>query len=120
MRLLLRPHAALLAHLGGVGAQRRRDRRTELGGLNEKRRKGPNLINTGAIGHSPKRVFVAATGPKLQHHGAELLRSTKLPVKLIAASIGFASRSHFSRAFASAYGADPSRFRSERAQGSSL
>jgi len=58
-------------------------------------------------------AFVARTR---LHHGAELLRSTKLPVKLIAASIGFASRSHFSRAFASAYGADPSRFRSEVAQ----
>lgn len=53
-------------------------------------------------------AFVARTR---LHHGAELLRSTRLPVKLIAASIGFASRSHFSRAFASAYGADPSRFR---------
>jgi len=62
-------------------------------------------------------AFVARTR---LHHGAELLRSTKLPVKLIAASIGFASRSHFSRAFASAYGADPSRFRSGRAQGSPL
>lgn len=54
-------------------------------------------------------AFVAKTR---LHHAAELLRSTKLPVKVIAASIGFASRSHFSRAFASAYGADPSRFRS--------
>jgi len=62
-------------------------------------------------------AFVARTR---LHHGAELLRSTKLPVKLIAASIGFASRSHFSCAFASAYGADPSRFRSERAEGPSL
>ena len=58
-------------------------------------------------------AFVARTR---LHHGAELLRSTKLPVKLIAASIGFASRSHFSRAFASAYGADPSRFRSDLAR----
>lgn len=62
-------------------------------------------------------AFVARTR---LHHGAELLRSTKLPVKLIAASIGFASRSHFSRAFASAYGADPSRFRSEAAQGTAM
>ncbi|MEO9132395.1 MAG: AraC family transcriptional regulator [Sphingomonas sp.] len=62
-------------------------------------------------------AFVARTR---LHHGAELLRSTKLPVKLIAASIGFASRSHFSRAFASAYGADPSRFRSECAHGTTL
>ena len=57
-------------------------------------------------------AFVAKTR---LHHAAELLKSTKLPVKVIAASIGFASRSHFSRAFASAYGADPSRFRSEGA-----
>jgi AraC family transcriptional activator of mtrCDE len=62
-------------------------------------------------------AFVARTR---LHHGAELLRSTKLPVKLIAASIGFASRSHFSRAFASAYGADPSRFRSEGRPGTPL
>ena len=54
-------------------------------------------------------AFVAKTR---LHHAAELLKSTKLPVKVIAASIGFASRSHFSRAFALAYGADPSRFRS--------
>lgn len=61
-------------------------------------------------------AFVARTR---LHHGAELLRSTRMPVKLIAASIGFASRSHFSRAFASAYGADPSRFR-EGAQDKTL
>ncbi|WP_353204497.1 AraC family transcriptional regulator [Sphingomonas sp.] len=57
-------------------------------------------------------AFVAKTR---LHHAAELLRSTKLPVKVIAASIGFASRSHFSRAFAAAYGADPSRFRNNGA-----
>ena len=45
------------------------------------------------------------------HHGAELLRSTTLPIKVIAASIGFASRSHFSRAFRRAYHTDPTRFR---------
>ena len=53
-------------------------------------------------------AFVAKTR---LHHAAQLLKSTKLPVKVIAASIGFASRSHFSRAFSSAYGADPSTFR---------
>lgn len=52
--------------------------------------------------------FVAKTR---LHHAAELLRSTNLPIKVIAASIGFASRSHFSRAFRDAYGADPSGFR---------
>ena len=45
------------------------------------------------------------------HHAAEMLRSTTLPVKVIASSIGFASRSHFSRAFRDAYGVDPSAFR---------
>ena len=48
--------------------------------------------------------FVAKTR---LHHAAELLRTTDLPVKVIAASIGFASRSHFSRAFRAAYGEDP-------------
>jgi AraC-like DNA-binding protein len=48
------------------------------------------------------------------HHAAELLRITDLPVKAIAASTGFASRSHFSRAFKAAFGADPSAYRSER------
>ena len=60
-------------------------------------------------------AFVARTR---LHHAAELLKSTRLPVKVIAASIGFASRSHFSRAFASAYGADPSSFRQDPLNGS--
>lgn len=45
------------------------------------------------------------------HHAAELLRSTNVPIKVIAGSIGFASRSHFSRAFRDAYSTDPSTFR---------
>lgn len=45
------------------------------------------------------------------HHAAKLLTATDLPVKVIAASMGYASRSHFSRAFRSAYGMDPSKFR---------
>ncbi len=48
------------------------------------------------------------------YHAARLLRSTPLPVKLIAATAGFASRSHFSRVFRAAYGTDPTLFR-ERA-----
>ena len=42
---------------------------------------------------------------------AELLRSTALSVKLVAARTGFSSRSHFSYAFKQAYGVDPSAFR---------
>lgn len=52
--------------------------------------------------------FVAKTRLR---HAAELLRSSRLPVKVVAASIGFASRSHFSRAFRDAYGQDPTAFR---------
>src|SRR3569623_1947006 len=53
-------------------------------------------------------AFVARTR---LHHVAELLPATRLPVTVLAASVGFASRSHFSRAFSAAYGADPSGFR---------
>lgn len=42
---------------------------------------------------------------------ARLLGATDLPVKVIASSVGYASRSHFSRAFRAAYGVDPSTFR---------
>ena len=62
---------------------------------------------TAAFSMSPME-FVAKTR---LHHAAEMLRSTNLPIKVIAASIGFRSRSHFSRAFRDAYGSDPSKFR---------
>ena len=60
-----------------------------------------------AFGMSPME-FVAKTR---LHNAAEMLRSTNMPVKVIAASIGFSSRSHFSRAFRDGYGADPSSYR---------
>lgn len=54
----------------------------------------------------------------LQHvrlkHAARLLSITDLPVKAIANTVGYDSRSHFSRAFRENFGADPSRFRAER------
>ncbi len=65
---------------------------------------------TDAFKMSPME-FVAKTR---LYHAAELLRSTKLPVKLVAASIGFSSRSHFSRAFRDAYGSDPTQFRKQQ------
>jgi len=40
-----------------------------------------------------------------------LLRSTAMPVKTVAGTVGFASRSHFSRAFRDVYGIDPLNFR---------
>ena len=43
---------------------------------------------------------------------ARLLQTTDLPVKVIASSVGYASRSHFSRAFLEAYGTGPRVFRS--------
>lgn len=60
------------------------------------------------LGTSPS-AFVQRTR---LNEAAALLRSTDLPVKSIAAAAGFASRSHFSTAFATAFGADPSSYRS--------
>lgn len=47
------------------------------------------------------------------NRAAELLRSGVMPVKAIAGCVGFASRSHFSKAFRDLYGRDPSRYREE-------
>jgi AraC-like DNA-binding protein len=43
--------------------------------------------------------------------GAHLLTTTDLPVNIIASSVGYTSRSYFSRAFRGAYGIDPKTFR---------
>lgn len=67
------------------------------------------------------RHFMRATGMNPMQfvakarldHAAELLRSTTLPVKSVAARIGYLNRSHFSRAFRKAHGIDPSQFRTE-------
>jgi AraC family transcriptional regulator, activator of mtrCDE len=45
------------------------------------------------------------------HHAAQLLKESRLPIKAIAASVGFPSRSHFSTSFTRAYGSDPTSFR---------
>ena len=42
---------------------------------------------------------------------ARLLRTSDLPVAVIANKVGYASRTHFSRAFRAAYGKDPHSFR---------
>jgi AraC-like DNA-binding protein len=42
---------------------------------------------------------------------ARMLRASAVPIKSIAASVGYASRSHFSRAFQAKFGLDPSAFR---------
>ncbi|HEY7810253.1 MAG TPA: AraC family transcriptional regulator [Allosphingosinicella sp.] len=49
--------------------------------------------------------------------GARLLRSTRMPVKAISATVGYASRSHFSRAFRGEFGIDPSAYREGPAAG---
>jgi AraC family transcriptional regulator, activator of mtrCDE len=43
---------------------------------------------------------------------AHLLTTTELPIKAVAASVGYSSRSYFSRAFRVAFAADPSAYRS--------
>jgi AraC family transcriptional regulator, activator of mtrCDE len=45
------------------------------------------------------------------HRATNLLTQTNLPIKCIAASVGYASRSHFSRAFRKHRGQDPTSFR---------
>ena len=47
---------------------------------------------------------------------ARLLTTTDLPVKVVAGSVGYASRSHFSRAFLDAYGIGPREFRSGKGE----
>jgi AraC family transcriptional regulator, activator of mtrCDE len=42
---------------------------------------------------------------------ARMLRASELPIKAVAASVGYSSRSHFSRAFHRKFGVDPTRFR---------
>ncbi len=44
---------------------------------------------------------------------ARMLGTCELPVKTVAARVGYASRSHFSRAFKGAYGVDPTAFRAQ-------
>jgi AraC-like DNA-binding protein len=60
-----------------------------------------------AMGQSPIE-FVTKTR---LYYAAELLRTSLAPVKSVAASVGFSSRSHFSRAFSLAYGLDPTGYR---------
>jgi AraC-like DNA-binding protein len=47
----------------------------------------------------------------------ELLMTTDLPVAVVAARVGFASRSHFSRSFRNSFGVDPSGMRRDAAIG---
>jgi transcriptional regulator GlxA family with amidase domain len=56
----------------------------------------------------PPMEFVTRTR---LHHAASMLRSSRTPIKSVAAQIGFASRSHFSRAFREIYGVDPKSYR---------
>jgi AraC-like DNA-binding protein len=49
-------------------------------------------------------------------HAAHLLATTQLPVKLVADAVGYSSRSHFSREFKAAYGADPTAYRTVNAR----
>jgi AraC-like DNA-binding protein len=48
------------------------------------------------------------------HHAARLLEGTDLPIQAIAESVGYTSRSYFTRAFRKIYGTDPRRFRASR------
>lgn len=45
------------------------------------------------------------------HHAARILRTTDMPVALVARAVGYSSRSYFSRAFRAAFGVDPRGYR---------
>ncbi len=45
------------------------------------------------------------------YHASRLLVMTELPIKVVAKSVGYESRSYFSRAFRAAYGVDPTEYR---------
>lgn len=47
-------------------------------------------------------------------HAARLLETTNLPIPVIAESVGYTSRSYFTRAFRALLGSDPRRFRASR------
>jgi AraC-like DNA-binding protein len=51
-------------------------------------------------------------------HAARLLERSDLPIEAIARSIGYDSRTYFSRAFRAEFGASPRTFRSQRRSGS--
>lgn len=61
------------------------------------------------VGMSPMR-YVQAARLTL---ASTLLRSSTVPIKSIAISVGYASRSQFSRAFALMFGTDPTTFRNQ-------
>lgn len=67
---------------------------------------------TKAFGRSPIE-FLQAARLKISQR---LLVSSSLPVKSVAAAVGYCSRSHFSRAFHARYGVDPSTFRQSAGQ----
>lgn len=64
-------------------------------------------IFTATMGYSP----IDFMGRARLHKAAGLLQTTPMPIKAVAWTVGFASRSHFSRAFKAAYGTDPSAYR---------
>jgi len=48
------------------------------------------------------------------HHAADLLKRTDTPIAMVAQSIGYESRTYFSRAFRAEFGVDPRSFRARR------
>ena len=66
----------------------------------------------GAYGETPIE-FVHRVRLRLAAH---LLRTTALPIKVISASVGYASRSYFTRAFRTMHHLDPRSFRARSVQ----
>jgi transcriptional regulator GlxA family with amidase domain len=66
----------------------------------------------GSYGKTPMK-FVQ--GIRLRD-AADLLRTSDLPLKAIAARVGYSSRSHLSRVFQTQFGTDPTSYRAGKRQ----
>ena len=66
-----------------------------------------------------RKVLGTSPGSFIQrarlNEAAAMLRSTELPVKMVAVAAGFTSRSHFSSVFSAAFGVDPTTYRTQPA-----
>ena len=66
---------------------------------------------TSAFGQSPIEFLKQVR----LYRAARLLEATNLPIKAVAKSVGYESRSYFSRAFRAVYGVDPTEYRADQA-----
>ena len=100
--------AAVTAMLDDPGASFTLDRLAEIAGMS---RSAFTMHFADAFGRSAMDFLKELR----LRRAANTLANTSLPVKTVAASVGYASRSYFSRAFKAFHGIDPAGFRARGA-----